>query len=542
MGKAAVPHPESLFSRGRARVVVADKARLKAERVAAGKVAEIASGVGAVGFTWTLGDFTDAAASDPDQLDYVPSDGVDVSVGAWVRKPEPALVASQQSLVSKAMPVTALSDHYLVKRSASQIGVGNKQSDTEGVEYQFKLDDDGMLLMRGGIAAPVQFSGVSTDAQNLVGNFVTSETNPSGNYARNPGDTFDLDFEGTGLIFHHFADDRGGVWDIVIDGAPAIQVSTWAASAGGVATTVVTGLSEGAHTCVFTFAGDDPVNPPSSGAGNSRGWFFLPSTPGFHTGTGISESAPKIIEGTGTNRRAVMSPSSIPEFAINVVPDGTGLAGTWVPQHGAGGVGACRNVVRDIVVDGVSIGSDITAISEVSLGISRVTIVQKYTAYNANDGGGAYPLWDGVITHDYRDGVLAVSQVIKTTGKFYCASGYLNMLPTDTRYADECRNGTGYTKSVAAVDLDTNVPFSLTACFVGSASGDAVAFDSELPTGVESGKPLIPGEIFLQERVASFVGKYYIRSFSAENVESGKRFASQARYFLMASNAFADIL
>ncbi len=50
MGKAAVPHPESLFSRGRARVVVADKARLKAERVAAGKVAEIASGVGAVGF------------------------------------------------------------------------------------------------------------------------------------------------------------------------------------------------------------------------------------------------------------------------------------------------------------------------------------------------------------------------------------------------------------------------------------------------------------------------------------------------------------
>lgn len=491
-------------------------------------------------FTFRSGDYSDFI----DGVDVIAPDSDSTGEsGAFIAdRPEPSLVTNQASLLDKAKSVTATSGHYLVGRSATQLGIGNSQSDAEGVEFQFKLDDDGMLLMRGGIAAPVQFSGVSTDAQNLVGNFVTSGTNSTGNYAQDPGDTFDLDFEGTGLIFHHFADDRGGVWDVVIDGAPAIQVSTWAASNGVASSTVVTGLTEGAHTCTFTFAGDDPANPPSSGAGNSRGWFILPNATGFHTGTGIYESVPKVIEATGSNRRSVISPSSIPEFAINATPDGSGLAGEWVPQHGAGGVGACRNVTRDILVDGVSIGSDISLISEISQSVSRVTIVQSYTAYNANDVAGDFPMWDGVISHDYKDGVLSVNHVFKTGGQFYSATGYLNMFPTDTRYVDQYRNGAGYTKSVSAVDLDTNVPFSLTAAFVDSGSGSAAVFDSDLPAGVETGKPLVPGEIFLQERISSFVGKFYLRSFNGEDIPAGRKFSSRARYFLMASNGFADIL
>lgn len=507
--------------------------------VASGQSVGIRGPGGSKFYKWMVGDYSSMI----DGVNVIASDGNPAGdLGAFVaERPESSFVTAQQSLLDKAVSVTEAYSHYIVGRSDEQIGIGNSQSGGEGVEFQFKLDDDGMLLMRGGIAAPVQFSGVSTDAQNLVGNFVTSGTNPSGNYARNPGDTFDLDFEGAGLIFHHFADDRGGVWDVVIDGAPAIQVSTWAASNGAASTTVVTGLTEGAHTCTFTFAGDDPVNPPSSGAGNSRGWFFLPSTPGVHTGTGISESAPKIIEGTGTNRRAVISPSSIPEFAITAVPDGSGLAAEWVPQHGAGGAGACRDVVRDIIVDGVSVGDDVSAISEVSQGISTVTIVQSYTAYNANDGAGSYPMWDGVISHVYKDGVLTVDHVIKVTGAF-SSVGYLNMFPTDSRYTDEFRNGTGYSKSISAVDLDTNVPFSLTAAFVNTGNGDAAVFDSQLPTGVKTGAPLVPGETFLQERISSYIGKFYLRAFNGDDVEVGERFASRGRYFLMASSDFSGIL
>lgn len=454
-----------------------------------------------------------------------------------------AQILSRQSMVDKSTAVTAMSEHYIVRRADDQIGLGNTQSDDEAAEFILREDDDGMLIMRGGILAPKVFSGVETNAANITGNFVTSETSSTGNYARDIGDTFDLNFTGTGLEFYHYADDRGGIWDVVIDGAAAIQISTYSATAiTNKRSVVVTGLSSGAHTCTFTFAGDDPGNAPSSGAGTSRGWFIRPNAPGYRTGVGIDEAAPMITVGSGTDIKSLMTPSSISEFAINCYAVGSGDAGQWVPQHGPAS-GACRNVVRNIIINGESIGADISGISEVSQPVSSVKIVQSYTAYNANDVAGDDPLWDGVLVHEYKEGVLTVQHTITVTSDIYCVVGYLNMFSTNTDFTDEFRNGEGYKQTISdAANVDTPTTLSLTAAFVNTSNGDAATFDCDLPTGVTQPRPLVNGNIFLQERIAAAVTKLYYTSLSSETIPAGRRLTTKARYHLASGDVLPQVL
>ena len=81
-----------------------------------------------------------------------------------------------------------------------------------------------------------------------------------------------FEFTGIGFDFQHVADDRGGIWQFVIDGdtESAVTVSTWNASTKTKKVEITRTLTKGTHTVVATFMGADPEHAPSSG--NPRGW------------------------------------------------------------------------------------------------------------------------------------------------------------------------------------------------------------------------------------------------------------------------------
>jgi hypothetical protein len=65
---------------------------------------------------------------------------------------------------------------------------------------------------------------------------------------------------------------QGGIWEILVDGTNKVTVSTWAKTAVNKTTPLYRGLTQGAHTIVATFKGDDPDHKPSGGTNTSRGW------------------------------------------------------------------------------------------------------------------------------------------------------------------------------------------------------------------------------------------------------------------------------
>lgn len=85
MGKAAVPHPETLMSRGRTNVTVKTLEKLKSEPVRKGKSATVTTTGRAGPFDWEEGDYTSQVNGDPQEGVYVKANGVAVTQGVWVR-------------------------------------------------------------------------------------------------------------------------------------------------------------------------------------------------------------------------------------------------------------------------------------------------------------------------------------------------------------------------------------------------------------------------------------------------------------------------
>lgn len=76
------------------------------------------------------------------------------------------------------------------------------------------------------------------------------------------------------IVFHHASDPRGGIWKFIIDGDTLhpITISTWNSTSLDKDEVLFTDTVNKTHTVLATFMGDDPNNPPSGGAGTSRGW------------------------------------------------------------------------------------------------------------------------------------------------------------------------------------------------------------------------------------------------------------------------------
>src|SRR5699024_420126 len=107
---------------------------------------------------------------------------------------------------------------------------------------------------------------------NLEGNWNTASS--SGNYTTEKGAYFEGTVTAAGLDIWVTTDNRGGIFDVIIDGDVDnhVRFSTWADSSSKAKEIVEIFRFDkvGTHHVKGIFRGDDPANPPVGGT--SRGW------------------------------------------------------------------------------------------------------------------------------------------------------------------------------------------------------------------------------------------------------------------------------
>jgi hypothetical protein len=181
----------------------------------------------------------------------------------------------------------------------------------------------------------------------------TAANNP---YATVIGDSLNFSFTGTGFDIVTYGDNRGGIFEVIVDGTLVTTYSCWFTSAGYnyIRTNVVRGLAQGLHTVQLRYAGADPLNPPTGGV--ARGWI---SRSILATPTGADLRLYGVLRVTDLRdtfavAHQLWSTESNAEVAIQARPVGEVAAAQFWPRHAVAQVNtqdATRMQVDGVVLD-----------------------------------------------------------------------------------------------------------------------------------------------------------------------------------------------
>lgn len=310
-------------------------------------------------------------------------------------------------------------------------------SDTEAWECKIVPDADGMKLIDAcsmKVASTPVEEWVSVYPPYISGTWITSAS--PNIYTTTIGDTIRADVTGTDIWVKTYKDNRGGIWSFVVDGAAPVVISTYNSTAQtNQYQQIATGLSAGSHTVVGTFAGDDPSNVPSGGAGTSRGWVYRDpyTNVTFYDASGGSALALGLAEMGITNAAftdtLLLHGASKKEFALSVRPDAeAGWTPAWVPYH-SGTTGVCRNVTSTMYADGKAAPAIASLAQNYFFEMRSVVIVTTYEAYHPSDTESTYKLWDGTLILRFLPGGISGYHKIVFTSDTYVATGYPSMTP-----------------------------------------------------------------------------------------------------------------
>jgi hypothetical protein len=313
----------------------------------------------------------------------------------------------------------------------------------KNVTYDFIKDvnDDFMKINDAffGDVLPILYQLSDTPVYTGTG-WVTATAN---NYTTVVGDTFTVHCSGTELRLSTFKDNRGGIWEIVVDGDTTnkVTISTYSATSlsGAVETVIKTGLSFGSHTIVGTFKGADPNNPPSGGT--ARGWLYNSSTDTKnHTVDGyiIGNAKTASLLNNGSNK----------EMAIQIsVNGGTAYV---IPDHGTG-VAFYAEPIK-ILLDNTQLDLSSMADNDIKSVNAHVNIIQHCYAQIPNVTGNVAEFW---ITHHIdKRGKVSYSGVFKALQGFNVIFHYPLMLPMDVSTTGTILTAIG-NKKVSAGDEST---------------------------------------------------------------------------------------
>ncbi|WP_415287226.1 BppU family phage baseplate upper protein [Clostridium perfringens] len=215
----------------------------------------------------------------------------------------------------------------------------NKINNEKAIQYStrtasFGSVQDGYILFGEGRYGELEKQYLLTNqncADEMKGSWNKSY-NPS-YYATKPGDTMTKKFIGSKIDFFTFGDNRGGIWEFIIDNDEKNKVilSTWKETPGVIpARTIFEDLDYKEHTLLATFKGDDPEHIPSGGSGTSRGWTYC------NDGENAINSF--YIYKKTLNVNEVVTPlfgTSNKEFAFEVRKSGTNNPFHFCPYHDA---------------------------------------------------------------------------------------------------------------------------------------------------------------------------------------------------------------
>lgn len=157
-------------------------------------------------------------------------------------------------------------------------------------------------------------------------------TNSINHYATAIGATITKTFTGTSITFRHFTDNRGAIWEFVVDGDTAnpVQIDTYSADpTQGVMSQLFSGLTNSEHTVVGTLVGVNPANV----SGQTRGWASFHTSADTTTATfhAFAPDLPPSVTGVVMSART----GGITEIAFSSRPNDTPAYGyKWFPAHG----------------------------------------------------------------------------------------------------------------------------------------------------------------------------------------------------------------
>lgn len=369
----------------------------------------------------------------------------------------------EDSLIKLLHNHSALKETVLVKaRNATTIDIAVQHGENRVTVYTMIPDGDGWWRLRDVVVRSLTRTEVQEN-KNQHKNYDSdtgtwNKQSPPNFFATQAGATFTATFWGTGCKFASRVDNRGGVWEFVIDGVHTKTISTYSSvDTSNVLHDVVKGLKQGEHTIVATFKGDDPANPPSGGAGTSRGWCnhnTNPASTSFKTIVPIIET---YTEGNGT---PVMQASSRKEFAFSVRPAEAAYNPEWVPEHGV--LGVMKDLNMEIYFGNRKI-TDVSQESNYYRDYPSVRFVTRYNAYHPKDPS---PLWNGRIDQTINGKGFNIMGKMKFLRDTYIDLSYPGMLAISKNDTDNDRVVTGKSQRYVLpkeVNDGSNVDLGITA-------------------------------------------------------------------------------
>jgi hypothetical protein len=389
------------------------------------------------------------------------------------------------------------------------------------IKYHFTKDnlDDFIKLDYGvaGIIATAQLA--TTDASSFTGTWNTSTIN---HYSTVVDSAFTCTLIGSELRFKHFADNRGGIFEFVVDGDTAnpVTISTWSEITQNTVTqTVFTGLEPGVtHTVVGTFKGVDPLHAPTGGT--ARGWAYVaPGAPqSTFTGLGI----------TFVNQAPLLASTSNKEFAFYLVKD---AESGWVPDHGLGT--AFKNTEPKFVIDGIE-----RVIADIALNTfilcSSFALKQDIVGRFVTAGDLCKITLSETID---MSGVFSILGSLESLQPLRINAGYCAMMPTGF---NEFITGIGNSKVNNGDDTydyfveEKDQVFG--ACVISADNKNffgACQVDAPLKSmriGQTVGKPALDQSIFVWKRASP--PKIYWQPFADHYTTAGEKFSWSSRFLI----------
>ena len=335
------------------------------------------------------------------------------------------------------------------------VGICLENTENTVVKYQFRYNGDNVLLLKGvstgkqviDIAPTIEFNGTF------------NKKSPPNVYTTTIGDTFSFEFTGDMLSFMRYTESGGGVWEFVLNTGQKRIISCYNGVGKTVEDTIFENLPYGKYTCVATFKGDDPQNPPSSTP--SRGYITLyPNKLTSYTGKTLSKKISIMDEQTS---KMLISQNSIPDFAISAKPNNTSYKSEWVPMHGSvGGVSLSPHI--KVEADGIELinVAGVLPKDEFYYNVGSISINQSFLATNPNGTDGN--MWKHFVSHTIskRFPLLVINNRLEILQDTIIGNMYLTMLPVHSDNVSRLvlNNGVEYNsipRDSSSIPLDMDV-------------------------------------------------------------------------------------
>lgn len=301
----------------------------------------------------------------------------------------------------------------IVKRTATQIEIFAQNND-KGVRYLLLKDpnDEFFKLGSGGFYKNHKIGAITTQGTGWIkttDNWYTTQI----------GDSFTIDYEGSGIDLNFLSDARGGIWSIEIDNQLK-EISTFQAVSN---TTKKTELRHpyGVKKLTATFKGKHPLSTSE----DVRGW--------------IRESATIVGTKERTEIAELLHPNSNKEFAFNIkYGDDNAL---WHPEHNSLGSMFSHSFI--VSIDNTQINFDNLVLNQVVTG-KKVSVQQNVSGYNIS---GQIELAKYVIQHNLNvNGAIDYYGSLQAVQPFTLVTGYPLMLATNSSALNRVVTSFGHSK------------------------------------------------------------------------------------------------